>query len=294
MGSDMKKFAFAASILAVLAVTALPASAQSFPSQTLAWQTSNTAMTVGQTSYAYVDSTTGAVVSTLSSGKLDITTDCSGWVSYNLRNFPEAYAAVQGYQTNVPGEANKPFPRADVYQRYFASLTAPNAYFTPVTKLTDIQPGDILAWCLDGYCAANYSATATGDTGHAMVVMGAPVSDGNGGAFVLVLDSSTVTHYSPSDLPTAVAANAQAQISLYSQFPNARTTTTTTATGTKTATSGVGPGFILFGADSTGAINSFQFNVKDPVISTAGNGAYFAVARVNANVPYAQQPATSP
>lgn len=262
---------------AVLGTAALPAMAQT--AATMESVASAVAKTVAQTSYAYVTSTTGADVTQLSNGTIGITTDCSGWVSYNLRGFTTAYQDVQAYQPQVSGEAGKPFPRADVYRQYFANLPA-GAPFTQIQKLSDIQPGDILAWCLPGYCDNGYTGTPATDTGHVMVVMSTPITNDANSAFLMVLDSSTVTHYSFETLPAAVQTANPGLAAAFSQYPDVRVQTQSDG---KVTTSGVGPGFILFGTNSDGTIASFQFGPGDGVHSA---NILFAVGRLNPNVAY--------
>lgn len=276
----MNVFAKTAALGAILAGVAFPALAQQkaalpvpTPATHLAGVTGSLASVVGKTKYVHEqeNNSPAAVVLPLGDGKYEVEADCSGWVSHNLKKLPLQYEAVHAYQSQVPGEASKPYPRANVYRQYFANLK-PGAPFTPVRKLADVRPGDILSWCLPGHCGIPYTGKPANDTGHVMVVMSQPIPAGRGKAFLMVLDSSSVAHYSAKTLPPAVLKANPGLAQAYARYPDVRDT----VVDGKVSANGVGPGFILFGTDEKGAINSFQFGPGDHVNS---EGILFAVGR---------------
>lgn len=258
---------------AFLGFSALPASAQTVPTPAthLAGVTGNLASLLGQTKYVHETALAGAIVTPLTGGTYDIEADCSGWVSHNLQKLPPHYDAVRQYQPQVDGEAGRPYPRANVYRQYFANLT-PGAPFQRIYKLADVKPGDILAWCLPGHCGIPYSGKPADDTGHVMVVMSTPIRNDANSAYLMVLDSSSVTHYAFNTLPAPIQSANAAVGQSFTRYPTKRTQTV----DGKVVTSGVGPGFILFGTAADGSINSFQFGPGDHVNS---DGILFAVGR---------------
>lgn len=272
----MTKIFKAALLGAFLSAAALSACAQTpsspTPSSHLAGVTGTLASLIGSTTYVHETEAVGAIVTPLGNGTYDVKADCSGWVSHNLEKLAPHYAAVRQYQPQVEGEANHAYPRANVYRQYFANLPA-GAPFQRIQRLADVRPGDILAWCLPGHCGIPFTGKPANDTGHVMVVMGTPAANDANSAFLLVLDSSSVTHFAFDDLPEAVR-NARPDLGkLYSEFPPVRTTKQSDG---KYATSGAGPGFILFGTNPDGSIGSFQFGPGD---RTNSEGILFAVGR---------------
>jgi len=269
---------FALSLAAGLA-TAIPARADlPAPAATFLGNATALAQALAKTLYVHEDSLQGAVIRPDTvPGKLDIDADCSGWVSHNLERLPQHYEAVRRYQPQVAGEAGRPYPRATVYRQYFASLP-PGAPFQAVKTLAAAQPGDILSWCLPGHCGVPYSGEPAKDTGHVMVVLSKPIPNDANSAFLMVLDASSVPHYSFATLPEAVKAKHPELNTLYANYPTVRDRTEIDKdTGkTITVTSGVGPGFILFGTKPDGSVGSFQFGPHDPVKS---EGIGFAIGR---------------
>lgn len=251
-----------------------PAAPVPTPASVLAGVTGNLASLIGKTAYVHEqeNNSPAAVVIPMSGGTYEVDADCSGWVSHNLKKLPIQYEAVHAYQSQVPGEAEKPYPRANVYRQYFANLK-PGAPFIPVKKLADVRPGDILSWCLPGHCGIPYTGEPKKDTGHVMVVMSQPIPAGPNRAFLMVLDSSSVPHYSAATLPASVQKANPGLVQAYARYPDKRDTV---SDGKAVSTSGVGAGFILFGTDANGAVNSFQFGPGDSVNS---EGILFAVGR---------------
>jgi hypothetical protein len=80
-------------------------------------------------------------------------------------------------------------PRAQDYVSFF---TAPPADWKTVVHVTDLVPGDILAWLA--------AADDNGDTGHVMIVRSAPRADSaHGGAYDIDIWDSTVDLHGNDD-----------------------------------------------------------------------------------------------
>lgn len=268
-------------VVTLLLSGALPAAAQApDPASRLLKEAATHAQQLEQTHYKHEKEASGASVLKLPDGKLRIDSDCSGWVSYNLMHSQldaPWYKAIQDYQPNIPSEKGAPYPRANVYQGYFASLsTAPGtAPFVRVPSLAAVQPGDILSWCLGSHCQKPTSQDKARDTGHVMIVISPPIKNDDTSAFLMVLDSSSVTHWSFDTLPVAVKQTHPNLSAQYAQFPQVRTQTV----NGKLQTSGVGAGFILFQTDPSGAITGFQFD-PNGTMHTVQTGIQFAVGRL--------------
>lgn len=201
-------------------------------------------------------------------GKLDIETDCSGWVSYNLETtLPKPwYASALAYQQTFSGEQGFKHPRANVYQDLL-SKPPQGAPFQPVGRLAEAKAGDILAWCLSGYCGGDSPDPQAKDSGHVMIVAGPPIQD-DGGWFVLVMDSSEVNHWSIDSLPAAAQAAARSKLPAPLLALTSKQPRLSQDNGT-VKTNGVGVGFIRFTTDAGGAITGFQFNQSASVHTTA-------------------------
>ncbi|MCG5242535.1 hypothetical protein ACIU1J_18110 [Azospirillum doebereinerae] len=273
----MTRFAALAALCLTVGLTAAgPARADlPAPAATFIGNATALAQALADTRYVHETSVQGAVIRPLGGGRLDIDADCSGWVSHNLERLPLHYEALRQYQPQVAGEAGRPYPRATVYRQYFASLPA-GAPFQAVKTLAAAQPGDILSWCLPGHCGVPYSGKPADDTGHVMVVLSKPIPNDARSAFLMVLDASSVTHYSFATLPEAVKAKHPELNTLYANYPTVRDRTEIVDGKTKTVTSGVGPGFILFGTNPDGSVGSFQFGPGD---RTNSEGIGFAIGR---------------
>jgi hypothetical protein len=112
--------------------------------------------------------------------------DCVGMVTYTLRQAaPNAIAAVltdlgirRGY---VPNPAH--------YLQWFAALpTEPNEFWTPVMRVVDIQPGDVIAWTIEANNPHPVPA------GHALISAGRPLLLSDGSYALLVYDSTGTPH----------------------------------------------------------------------------------------------------
>lgn len=141
--------------------------------------------------------------------------DCSEFVSLMLeRVAPEHYR-------KIPTETGHPQPRARMYFRFFDKLKLePRTGWRPITKLSGVMPGDIVAW-------EKIRAGEQGDTGHVMIVAESPHRDQDGTFQVRVYDSSEIPHAEDSR---------------------------------PAGSSGVGSGSVLFRVNENGAPVAFQFN----------------------------------
>lgn len=196
-------------------------------------------------------------------GKYITKTDCSGFVSYVLsKSMPAAYQAVNEYKENnanstISGDKIA-WPRAFIYESLFSSLaTTPQPSWTAVTNITQVQPGDIIAWCLGKFCLPDGQGSAN-DTGHVMVVADRPTQvlpippnlpDSAVVWSVPVYDSSSLRHHSYTLPDGSKIEDTRIQ-------PNR-----TLPSGEKNG--GVGTGAIYFAVDANGQPLGFQFGPKD-------------------------------
>jgi hypothetical protein len=112
--------------------------------------------------------------------------DCSGLVCLALKKAnPDALKAVPKTGTEKRAFAH------DFYDCFTAapiSTQAPaDAKWVRIAKLADAQPGDVIAWKNENYQPGE-------NTGHVMIIMEAPVPDGDGILKVVVIDSSAHGH----------------------------------------------------------------------------------------------------
>lgn len=252
---------------------------------------------LGQTYYSY--ETSGGypnVTYDQTTGKYNVDTDCSGWISYLLGgSAPTNYSGFYSFFVNYMGtfKQNNPgytsgdkYPQAFVFAAGFKQLqTQPTAIpgFTAVTDLRTIQKGDIIAWCGSTFCNGKASS---GDTGHVMLAVGP--------AQAVTVDCATVTSANSqmcgSIIPTALGADKQslpgavyavevADESCLSHYPppaglvstgwkSSRTfnspACTASSGNSKDLGGGVGTGFIYFTVNSSGVPLQHQFAGGDP------------------------------
>ncbi len=106
--------------------------------------------------------------------------DCSGFLDYALsRSVPDAFAQLQG--------ATQGRPVAQNYVTWIGSLATPVGRWHRVTRVLDVVPGDIIAW-------TKPADVVSTDTGHVMIVAGAPVKAGTNLLTVLIIDSASSGH----------------------------------------------------------------------------------------------------
>lgn len=108
--------------------------------------------------------------------------DCVGFISYALqRAAPQAWATI----ARVTGIAKGRIPSPLQYRAFFARLAEkPEPGWEAVTKVSDLRPGDVVAW-------EHKTETAVG---HAVVIGGTPGSMSDGSWLVEVYDSTSSPH----------------------------------------------------------------------------------------------------
>jgi hypothetical protein len=147
--------------------------------------------------------------------------DCSEFVSYVLGQVAPQHLALISRQTPHPS------PLAFEYYDYFSSLEADSNGWQPIDKIADVQRGDIMTWLLVDHPEKGR------DTGHVLLVAGAPKRGEDGKYEVRTYDSSDIPHNEDSRQDSA------------------------------TGSTGVGSGMVKFGTDPNGRPTSFQFKVHD-------------------------------
>jgi hypothetical protein len=90
--------------------------------------------------------------------------DCSGLVGYLLKKHLPSHYAV------LPTKPENKRPTAEAMHDYFMSLPKTGPW-TRIDKLTDVRPGDVIAW--------RHIDPKPGSTGHVVIADGSPVREGN-------------------------------------------------------------------------------------------------------------------
>lgn len=242
-----------------------------------------------------------------------IYTDCSGWVNYALNSVAPIHQAVAAAERNDPRfnpgvvnayggpvtiqESLQPWARADVLSYFFGTVANGSNGFVNVGNFGSLQAGDIIAYATGIYsdprnpnASQMPSLAATSDTGHTMIVAGAPVAvpTANWGTFstnglsaavaqvyaVPVVDSSTVPHFIDVAPPLAPAAFAEPLPDLRSYQPiTAALPNVPAGLQSSLQPGGLGTGTLWFATDADGNALQFRFNWGDPWFSnTAGIG----------------------
>jgi len=141
-------------------------------------------------------------VKSYSNGRCDADTDCSGFVSYLLSDFPKQYEAIRKLQPE------RKYPQAKIYLQFFNDLKrdVPTDGWIRVERISDLKRGDLIAWRKpqppDG-------VKKKSNTGHVAIVIENKGSieqteiNGKKVRFqgVSVIDSSSVQHFQPEVLP---------------------------------------------------------------------------------------------
>jgi hypothetical protein len=134
------------------------------------------------------------------------TTDCSGFISYLLQlTAPSHYQVVRAFSSRGF------YPKAHTYASFFAQLdplVSRNGW-KQIQFFQDLQRGDLIAW-KRGPSAEDHHGH--GNSGHVMMVIDTPGAveqitvDGVPIRYVKihVLDSSSVRHFEPEQLPPLV------------------------------------------------------------------------------------------
>jgi hypothetical protein len=160
--------------------------------------------------------------------------DCVGFVSYALKQAaPKARESAFKALDIQPGRIPSP-PR---YRAFFSTLAEkPQPGWQAVTKVSDLRPGDVVAWELK---------TKT-SSGHAVVIGGFPVAGPDATWVVKVYDSTSSPHGEdsrPNDPRAGVLA-------------------------TNGKRGGLGHGLMAFTADpATGAPNGYRWTPKSKTIT---------------------------
>lgn len=121
------------------------------------------------TQYAHENSTSSKYINLFADPSPFAKTDCSGWVSYALRESAnEAYEQVYAQR-----ETGMNYPRAYIYYLFFTGQFdgASTNQWTTGNDPSGVQVGDIFTWCLGDWCTDISLADQSGDTGHIMVVL---------------------------------------------------------------------------------------------------------------------------
>jgi hypothetical protein len=141
-------------------------------------------------------------VRSFSNGRCEADTDCSGFVSYVLSEFPRQYEAIRVLQPE------RKYPQAKIYMQFFSDLKTdiPTRGWLKVNQVADLRRGDFIAWKkpqpADGIKRKS-------NTGHVAIVIDrlGPIqeADINGKTVryqnINVIDSSSVKHFQPEQLP---------------------------------------------------------------------------------------------
>lgn len=117
----------------------------------------------------------------------DAFTDCSGWVSYVLSSVSPLHQSMLARHRLLPkfnhdrlDEASYAWPRAAVVWDFLKSQPTEPATakggFRRIADFRTLAPGDVVAWCLGGWCEPeDLERPPEGDTGHTFVVIEPPV-----------------------------------------------------------------------------------------------------------------------
>ena len=136
-------------------------------------------------------------------GHFDVRTDCSGWISYLVQSI-----APRHYQLVASMQPKASYPKAKTWAQFFASLNSqePANGWQRITDFRELRRGDIIAW-VKGKGAVDHAGH--GNTGHIMMVADPPQAEQQevlGSekiryVSVRVIDSSSVYHFPPEELP---------------------------------------------------------------------------------------------
>ncbi|MFO1084908.1 MAG: DUF4214 domain-containing protein [Reyranellaceae bacterium] len=229
-------------------------------------------------------------------------TDCSGWVNYALNTVAPIHQAVEAAARLIPFfnpgmvnadgtmvnvmESLQPWARADVLSYFFDNLATGTNGFTEVANFATLQAGDIIAYATGIYTdpinpnsGTNPTLIATKDTGHTMVVIGAPVAVPqadwgttavNGLAAnvaqvyaVPVVDSSNLNHFVNITTPvpfTEPQADSRNYAPIVANPPNLPASIPQSSL----QVGGLGFGTMWFATDANGDPLQFRFDLADP------------------------------
>jgi hypothetical protein len=259
----------------------------------------------GYTAYTYETIGNGPndqPIADLTASTPTLYTDCSGWVNYALNTVAPIHQAVaasarllpffnpgmvnaDGTMVNVM-ESQQPWARADVLSYFFDNLATGTNGFTEVGNFATLQAGDIIAYATGIYTdpvnpnsGTNPTLIATKDTGHTMVVIGAPVevpqadwgtTAANGLAAnvahvyaVPVVDSSNLNHFINITTPvpfTEPQGDSRNYAPIIPNPPNLPAS----IPQSQLQVGGLGFGTMWFSTDANGDPLQFRFDLGDP------------------------------
>ena len=234
-----------------------------------------------------------------------IYTDCSGWVNYALNTVAPIHQAVESAARLIPyfnpggqpalDESAWPWSRADVLSYFFGEMANGSNGFVTVADFGSLQAGDLIAYGTGIYTNPTHSPTApppssgsvlamTQDTGHTMIVVGAPVevpqadwgttlSDGlsPNAAHVYavpVVDSSDIAHFInvPANAATGQVAFTQPIADSRHYAPVVANPPNLPAgiPQSSLVSGGLGTGTLWYSTDANGAPLQFRFDLGDP------------------------------
>lgn len=155
-----------------------------------------------QVSYAHRKASALNQVKSFSNGRCEADTDCSGFISYVLSEFPEQYEAIKSLQPD------RKYPQAKTYMQFFSRLEPGKAVggWMRVARIEDLRRGDLIAWKKPQPPDA---VKKKSNTGHVAIVVDkrGPIEEIqiSGKTYkyqsVYVIDSSSVKHFQPEQLP---------------------------------------------------------------------------------------------
>lgn len=141
-------------------------------------------------------------VKRFSNGRCEADTDCSGFVSYLLSDFPKHYDSIRKLQPD------RSYPQAKTYVQFFTDLKTDAATdgWVKVASTDDLRRGDLIAWKKPQPADGVKRKT---NTGHIAIVIDRPgaveETQINGQTYryqsINVIDSSSVKHFQPEILP---------------------------------------------------------------------------------------------
>lgn len=144
--------------------------------------------------YSHHEVSASRQVVTNANGSMEAHTDCSGFISYVVHSIgPRHYAVVRELEPNAS------YPQAKVWASFFNTLDPiqPTNGWLGISNWRNLKPGDFVAW--------KEGSTESTNTGHVMIVLDQPsqIREENGYRYIEipVIDSSSVYHFAPEQLP---------------------------------------------------------------------------------------------